>query len=787
MTAEHEVATVPWHRSIRFRLVATAIVVELCMLGILLANSYRLVNEALESQTRARLEALAPLLNASLAGYVFQRDHTEIKAILKNLVESRFTEIRYIVILDNKDRLIASIGVEDPYRLLEQEEDRSVREALSDRVYDTHVPLTLSGNELGSVRFGLSLAGMVSLRDTVLRQSLVIAALEVVLSLLLLASGGYLITRHIKTLLAATRRVARGDYASHIGIRGKDEIAVLAEDFNSMAAAVHSRMQALHASETALRESESRFRAIFDNINDAIFVHDVDSLRLVDVNQRMCEMYGFGSRAEVAGAGVGEISAGVPPYTLAEAEAKMRKALAEGPQTFDWLARNRQGELFWVEVGLRVANVGGAQYLLAVVRDIRERKAMETELLAHRHHLEELVEERTVELAAARREAEEHARVKSEFLANMSHEIRTPMNAILGMAYLLRRDGMTPLQAERLARIDAAGQHLLGIINAILDLSKIESGKFELEVANVNVADIVANVAGMLHDAARAKHLELGVATQPLPSPLLGDPTRIQQALLNYATNAIKFTESGGITLHARGEAEDEQGVVVRFEVQDTGIGLTPEQIARLFRAFEQSDASTTRKYGGTGLGLAITRKLAGLMGGAAGVVSAPGAGSTFWFTVRLAKGAAGPEDPSAVAVGDARAALLRDHAGRRILLVEDEPVNRLITLDLLEEVGQSVDVAEDGVEALELVRRNGYDIILMDVQMPNMDGLEATLRIRRMPNGGRPAIIAMTASAFAEDRARCLECGMNDFLSKPTAPEALFSVVLKWLERSVR
>jgi PAS domain S-box-containing protein len=783
MTAESKPSAVPWFRSVRFHLVAAALAVELCMLAILLANSYRLVTDALESQTRARLEALTPLLNASLAGYVFQRDHSEIKATLKNLVESRFTEIRYIAIFDNKDRLIASIGVEDPFHLLNQDGDSKVHEALSDLVYDARVPLTLSGNELGTVRFGLSLAGMVSLRETVLRQSLVIAAIAVVLSLLLLASSGYLITRHIKTLLSATRRVARGDYESHIDIRGKDEIAILAEDFNSMAAAVNSRVQALHASQAALRESETRFRTIFDSINDAIFVHEVDTLRLVDVNQRMCEMYGFANREEAMASGLQGISAGTPPYSTAQAEAHMHKAIAEGPQTFDWLARSKQGEPFWVEVSLRVANFDATRYLLAVVRDIRERKAMEEELLAHRHHLEELVEQRTVELAAARREAEEHARVKSEFLANMSHEIRTPMNAILGMAYLLRRDGVTPLQAERLHKLDAAGQHLLEIINAILDLSKIESGKFQLDVGKVDVAEIAENVAGMLLETAQAKQLTLSVDAGQQPSSLLGDATRIQQALLNYATNAVKFTEAGGITLRVRTEAEDERGAVVRFAVQDTGIGLSSDQIARLFQAFEQSDASTTRKYGGTGLGLAITRKLAQMMGGDAGVVSTPGDGSTFWFTVRLAKGdAAQPELPAAGGE-EAKIALQHDHAGRRILLVEDEPINRLIALNFLEEIGQCVDVAEDGAEALDLLQRNDYDLILMDVQMPNMDGLEATRRIRAMPHGGRVPIVAMTANAFAEDRARCLECGMNDFIPKPTPPEALFTVLLKWLE----
>ena len=365
---------VPWFRSIRFKLVATAIAVELCMLGVLLANNYRLVNAALESQTRARLEALAPLLNASLAGYVFQRDHSEVKAIIKDLTSSSLTEIRYIVVLDHKGQTIASVGAT---AATEVRHDDRVADALSDLVYDTQVPLTMSGNTLGSVHFGLSLVGMVSLRDSVLEQSLLIAAFEVVLSLLLLASGGYLLTRHLTTLLGATRRVTSGDYGSRIAIGGTDEVGVLARNFNSMAKAVQHRMEEQQTAAEALRESESRFRSIFDNVSDAIFVHDVDSGRIIDVNRRMCKMYGFASRDAAIAAGFDQISAGVPPYSDAEARAHLRKAIEAGPQTFEWHARNTRGELFWVEVGLRLSHIGEEARLLSVVRDISERKRSE--------------------------------------------------------------------------------------------------------------------------------------------------------------------------------------------------------------------------------------------------------------------------------------------------------------------------------------------------------------------------------------------------------------------------
>jgi two-component system, sensor histidine kinase and response regulator len=470
----------------------------------------------------------------------------------------------------------------------------------------------------------------------------------------------------------------------------------------------------------------------------------------------------------------------------AQADAALQQALSEGQTwTGEFQSRRKDGSEFTesaVVAPIRQDD-GTTSHYVTITQDVTQLKRDAEELERHRHQLEALVQTRTHELQSAKRAAEAANVAKSAFLANMSHELRTPLVAITGMAYLIRRSGVTPKQGEYLAMLESGGRHLLELINAVLDLSKIEAGKLALERDELNLTAIAAAVVAIVSGQAAAKNLVLSVEVLATAQPLQGDAARLQQALLNYAANAVKFTDAGSVGLRVVCDSEDADSMLVRFEVQDSGIGISARELPRLFAAFEQADNSITRRHGGTGLGLAIVRQLAQLMGGDVGARSELGVGSTFWFTARLHKLAQStlpaPEAPHA---GSAEDRLRQAHPDARILLVDDEAVSRAVTQELLAGVTARVDVAHDGAEAVSLAQARRYDLILMDVQMSGIDGIAATRLIRQLPGGGRVPIVALTANAFAEDRQRCLDAGMDAFLAKPCHPDALFETLLQWL-----
>ncbi|QLG87577.1 PAS domain S-box protein [Chitinibacter bivalviorum] len=534
---------------------------------------------------------------------------------------------------------------------------------------------------------------------------------------------------------------------------------------------VKQRTHQLNEALESLHYSEERLGFALAATNDGLWDWDVPSGKVV-CNEAYYTMLGY--THEELGDDVTNVWINLLPENSRNETVKQVMLLLEQQEGYaiEFQMKNKLGETKWILSRAKLTkrdSFGKPERVVGTHTDLTEHKQLE------------------LALRNAKDAADAANMSKSAFLANMSHEIRTPMNAILGMTYLLHRDERNPTQLERLKRIEEATQHLLSLINDILDLSKIEANHLQLECIDFHLGMLFDHVTSMMSEAARKKGLIFRSTLGNTPLWLHGDPTRLRQSLINYLSNAIKFTPSGQIELRVGVVSETESGLLLRFEVEDSGEGISEEQQAKLFHAFEQADVSTTRKYGGTGLGLAITRRLARLMGGDAGVFSVQGKGSTFWFTALLARAQEGASDgnkqanPFATIVGETS---LNQFSGTRILLADDVDVNRELVISLLEGTGLVIDTAKDGKDAVNKASSHSYAIVLMDMQMPEMDGLEATRIILKQLQPTKPIIIAMTANAFGEDRRACEEAGMVDFLSKPIEPEQLFQTLAFWLAK---
>jgi PAS domain S-box-containing protein len=517
--------------------------------------------------------------------------------------------------------------------------------------------------------------------------------------------------------------------------------------------------------EAAVLTAAEEFRAVFDSTNDAMFIVDFDR-RFLEVNQTACRSLGY-SRDELVSMKIEDVDSPEFAALLPERIARIRE---HGEACFETAHVRKDGSHVPVELNARAILYHQRPAQLAVARDISERKKSEAELIA-----------RTAEMTRLKAEAEKANHAKSEFLANVSHEMRTPMNGILGFADLLSQTGLNAEQREYTDAVCSSGEHLLALINDLLDFSRIEAGRLEFQNVRFAVRECVESAVSPLKPVAAAKGLAVGVEiSDALPLWVEGDPSRIRQVLMNLVGNAVKFTEFGRVAVSVLANGEG----TLRFAVSDTGIGIAEAHRATIFEPFRQGDGSITRRFGGTGLGLTISSMLVAMMKGRIWFETQEGVGSTFFFEIPL-KSAPGVTEECGPDCEPARSA----RPGMSIIVAEDNPVNQRLIRRLLEKRGHAVTMCDTGSGALKAWRAGQFDLMLMDIQMPGLDGIEATRRIRSEEalTGAHVPIVALTASAMVGDRARCLEAGFDSYLTKPVQIGDLDHVLAEYGAREER
>jgi PAS domain S-box-containing protein len=583
------------------------------------------------------------------------------------------------------------------------------------------------------------------------------------------------LTTRLSSIAKGMTALRRGDRSIRVGKdRQGDEIGRLAGHFDELIVALAAQEEAQRQTEAQIAAEASRRRALFEHMHDGVVVLNDDG-SVLESNSKFAAMLGY-SAEEIRGLHIADWEARYSREQLME----LVRNVSSAGQFFETVQKRKDGSLFDAEVSATRIEWGGRYYVLCIARDITERLRLAAELERHRDHLRELVDARTRDLAAALEEAKSANRAKSDFLANMSHEIRTPMNGILGMTEVLLDSPLSDEQREYLGIVKTSGDNLLTIINDILDFSKIEAGRLEIEHIPFDPRKTVASIVSSMQTQALAKSLRLDLDVDTsVPPAVHGDPVRFGQVVTNLIGNAIKFTERGRVRVRLTNLAPVNQNTAcLEVAVSDTGIGIPPAKLERIFEAFVQSDSSVTRQFGGTGLGLSISLQLAARMGGSLRAESEPGKGSTFRLTL-----------PCAVAAPDAMPTVSqRRHEapaptpGRRILIVEDNKVNQRLLAAILKKLGHRVTVAGSGQEALDLLGSESFDIVLMDIQMPEMDGVETTRQIRARESGlsRHVPIIAVTAHAMAGDRERYLAAGMDDYLTKPIRRGELIAAIAR-------
>ncbi|MBI4985163.1 MAG: response regulator [Rhodocyclales bacterium] len=604
----------------------------------------------------------------------------------------------------------------------------------------------LAAELLGSVATGAAVGGLM--------------AAAVLAALLLLIRRAF---APLAQLTAAAAEVSKGARAVALPDAGRGDVATLTQAFREMLDNVLRKERALTELNTELEE---KVRLRTADLDRAQAVGRIGSWRLDVWRNELtwsAENHRLFGIAEGTPLTYESFLAAVHPDDRSYVDDKWQAALRGAPYDFEHRIVVG-GEVRWVreKAELEWSADGALRGGFGTTQDIGERKQAE------------------IALAAAKEAADQANRAKSVFLANMSHEIRTPLHVIIGLAHLLRRDLTDAEQRQRIDQVCGTSEHLLSVINSILDLSKIEADRLALDIGCFRLDEVMAKVLAMVGERAQEKGLTLVAELAPplRGTPLSGDALRLAQVLINLGNNAVKFTACGEVRFVIDCRADDGAAMTVRFAVRDTGSGIAPGDQARLFQAFEQADNAATREHGGTGLGLVISERLVRLMGGAIRLDSSPGKGSTFSFDIVLPHCHCRLENPVAAGVPT-------DLGGKRVLVAEDHRLSQDIILEMLEHLGCAVDLADDGVEAVDYAREHAYDLILMDMQMPRMDGLAAARAIRALPAHRQTLIVALTANAFAEDRQCCLDAGMDGHIAKPVTPARLAAALGQWLPQA--
>ena len=770
---------------LRFRLIPRATSLHAKLMSALallvalvaLASAYVLIERERERrflELQGRAARIADLFSRSMAYPLWNVDHAAIDSQLAALAPN--PEVASFSITTVGDGTVSEVI--------------KIREAdLVDPVVRVqpieYAPPGGARQKIGEVRVVLTRAVLEQTIATARRAILaLVAAIVAVLYAATFVLLRRMVSAPINRLEATVDRIADGDMDARCAVESSDELGRLAARVNAMA-------DRLRDSAQRLRESEATYRGIFENSLEGIF-HLDRSGKLHDVNAALARLMGYASPAELITAVNAQVRNDSSPrrwplFTPAQASALFAALERDGEIAGMELQLTRaDGSTVWVQLnawwqGRTGAGGGGPAGFHGQITDITSRKQALEDLRSHRDSLEEAVRERTAELGEAMKRAEVANQAKSEFVANMSHEIRTPMNVIIGMSRLALQSDLNPQQHNYVQKVHRSAESLLRIINDILDFSKIEAGKLDMEILTFDLGNVMDDLANLVGMRAEEKGLELVFVLPPdLPKTLVGDPSRLGQVLINLGNNAVKFTERGEVIVAVEVLARDATSARLRFEVRDTGMGITPEEQQRLFKPFSQADTSTSRRFGGTGLGLAISHHLVRMMDGELGVNSVPGRGSRFHFSATFGLG---PE----CAAEDATSSSGGLHAAR-VLVVDDNDAAREVLVHMADSLGLRVTPANDGHDALHAVvaadeRGEPFEMVLLDWKMPGMNGVDCLKQLAHMPLAHAPPTMLMLTAFSRDEVERILAAErltVAATLTKPVTPSTLLDACLQ-------